>query len=74
METRCSVKKKTNKGSEKSWEDFVQWLRNKIIATVKDFQHDGEWKGLINNDSELLNAKENEKGYESNSKISENNR
>ena len=72
-EVQCQVKK-PNKGSKKAQEEFVRWLKNKNIVTVKYFQSDCELKWLINNDSERLCAKENESGCKSYAKISENNR
>ena len=66
--------KNNNEGSNKKWKDVAQWLINKNIVTMKDFYSDCEWKLLINNDSELLHAKENESVFKSHAKISENNR
>ena len=42
------------------WEYFIQWLKTKKIASVKDIQDYCEWKWLLNKHSELLCAKGND--------------
>ena len=56
-------KKVPSKGSKKSWEDYIRWLRNKKVMTVKDFDSDCEQKWLISAESEKLHMKVNEEKH-----------
>ena len=37
------------------------WLRSQNMRTTKDFKAECEWKWLVNNNSEILHVKENNK-------------
>ena len=55
---------KVNKSSNKSWSNFIQWLRHKRVTEAKWFKSESDWKWQYDNQADKCCVKRDDNEYD----------